>query len=129
MKLKFFTPQAVEKNVKATVHKTGKLGFTKQAATKLNLSTGLFLKIAANEEDENDTNLYAILSKTADNEGFKISKAGGYFFSNIKEVLDSIELDYKKRTYIYDITEKEIEGVSMYVLNRRSIDKKEKASN
>ena len=125
IKLKFFNPQTVDKNIKATVHKTGKLGFTIEAAKKLTLEVGMSMKIAINEGDESDTNLYGVLYTTIEDQSFKVYKAGQYFFLNLKPLLDTIKLDYKKHTYIYDISEETIQETEMFVFKRRVSNKKE----
>ena len=125
IKLKFFNPQTVDKNIKATVHKTGKLGFTIEAAKKLDLNVGMSMKIAINDGDEVDTNLYGVLYNTIEDESFKVYKAGKYYFLNLKPLLDTIKLDYKKHTYIYDIVEEKIQGIDFFVFKRRVSTKKE----
>jgi hypothetical protein len=125
IKLKFFNPQTVDRNIKATVHQTGKLGFTIEAAKKIGLEVGMSMKIAINEGDESDTSLYAVLYPTIEEQSFKIYKAGKYFFLNLKPLLDTVKMDYKQNTYIYDISEETIESIKMLVFKRRTISKKE----
>lgn len=124
MKLKFFNLQTVERNIKATVHRTGKLGFTVEAAKKMSLSVGKSFKIATNEDDDNDTNLYGVLYNTVEPNSFKLYKAGNYHFINLKPLFDSIKLNYETDTYIYDLVEEEIDGTAMIVFKRRKIEKK-----
>ncbi len=129
IKLKFFNPQTVDKNIKATVHKTGKLGFTVEAAKKLSLDVGMSMKIAINEGDEADTNLYGVLYLNIEEQSFKIYRAGKYYFLNLKPLLDTIKLDYKQNTYIYDIAEETIQGIEMLVFKRRLAKKEAQKQN
>jgi hypothetical protein len=124
MKLKFFNPDSLEKNLKATVHKTGKLGFTIDAANKLALAKEKSVGIAINEEDENDKNLYIIVYPNVNPGAFKISRAGGYYSINTKSLFDSLKIDYTKETIIYDISEEVIEGQNLFKFQRRDRNKK-----
>ena len=126
MKLKFFDPANVERNIKATAHRTGKLGFTVEAAKKLSLSIEKSMAIAINEEDENDLNLYGILYTALQPKAIKVAKAGSYYYLNTKPFFDSINLDYTKENIVYDIIEEEIEGTPMLKFKRRKIDKRNK---
>ena len=126
MKLKFFNPANVERNIKATVHKTGKLGFTVEAAKKLSLGIEKSIAIAINEEDENDLNLYGILHPTLQSQAIKVSKAGAYYYLNTKPFFDSINLDYSQGNIVYDIAEEDIEGTPMLKFKRRKLDKRNK---
>ncbi len=118
--LKFFNPANVDRNIKATTHRTGRLGFTIEAATKFKFAPKMSLKVATNEADESDTNLYAILQNNIENESFRILKAGKYYSVNLKPLFDQIKLDYVNNTYIYDITEEVIQGTKMLLFKRRA---------
>ena len=84
MKLKFINPSELDKNLKATVHKSGKLGFTIEAAKKLSLDPTKTAQIAINEDDANDKNLYIIIGDSSNANSFKVSKAGAYYYINTK---------------------------------------------
>jgi len=118
--LKFFNPANVDRNIKATTHRTGRLGFTIEAANKFKFAPRMSLKVATNEADESDTNLYAILQNDIGNESFRILKAGKYFSVNLKPLFDQIKLDYVHTTYIYDITEETIQEANLLVFKRRA---------
>lgn len=124
MKLKFIEPQSLEKNVKATVHKTGKLGFTVEAAKKLKLSNEKSMAIAINEDDPNDLNLYTIVYPTKEKGAFNVAKAGDYYYVNTKPLFDSLKVDYVNDYVAYEIMEDEIDGQNIYVFKRRMPNKK-----
>jgi len=124
MKLKFFNPNELDRNLKATAHKSGKLGFTVEAAKKLTLSPEKSAGIAVNEEDENDKNLYVIIYPDKKNGAFKISKAGDYYYINTKSLFDSLKIDYLRDWVVYDITEEVLDNQAVYSFKRREKNKK-----
>jgi hypothetical protein len=126
MKLKFFVANDIASKAKATIHQTGKLGFSNEAISYLQIKEDVYIKFAQNEEDASDLNLYAVLTNQVTEECFKISKAGKYYYVNTKGLFDSIGVNYKETKILYDITKIEIEGVSMIKLIRREIKKKKK---
>ena len=126
MKLKFISASNKAAKAKATIHKTGKLGFSIEAVSYLNLSEGLYIRFAQNEEDENDLNLYAQLTNEVSEESFKIIKAGQYFYVNTKVMFDDLGEKYVEKKIIYDIVKIDIEGEEILKLMRREIKKKKK---
>ncbi len=119
MKLKFFNPENLEKNLKATVHKTGKLGFTVESAKKMDLKPGKGAAIGINEEDETDQNLYVIIHPNRTEGSFNVSKAGSYYYINTKALFDSLKIDYVKDSVVYDISSQTINNQDLFVLKRR----------
>jgi hypothetical protein len=124
MKLKFFNPNNLDKNLKATAHKTGKLGFTVEAAKKLELTTEKSAAIAINDDDESDKSLYVIVYPDKQEGAFNISKAGEYFYINTKALFDSLRIDYTKDSIVYDISLEDIDNQKIYKFKRREKSKK-----
>jgi len=124
MKLKFFKAVASTGNIKATIHSSGKLGFSTQAIKLLGIDENSYLKIAINEENGEDENLYVIHTKLQDEEAIKVAKAGDYYYLNSKPIFDKLEIDYKRSKIIYDIVEIEYEGNKLYKFVRREKDRK-----
>ncbi len=121
MKLKFIKSQEIDKNVKCAIHKTGKLGFSSSAIEKLRLTIEKTLSIAVNEEDKEDENLYVAINEETNADGFKISKAGEYFYVNTKALFDTIGVDYRNKKIIYDIVDFDYEGQKLYKLLKREV--------
>lgn len=119
MKIKFYNPDELEKNLKVTIHKTGKMGFTMDAAKKLNLQEMKSANIGFNEEDPEDKSLYLAISKDINEGRFRISKAGSYYYINTKILFDNLKLDYSKGNITYDMTEETLEGEVIYKLKKR----------
>ncbi|MDD2256507.1 MAG: hypothetical protein PHQ26_04530 [Bacteroidales bacterium] len=105
-------------NLKCSIHKTGKFGFTGATADKLGLSRIQAVKFAI--DDESDDVMYLIPSMQGDEDAFKVNKAGNYYYVFAKVLFDSLNLDYVKNSIMFDLTElKEGEAV-IYKMKRRS---------
>lgn len=87
--------------LKATVHKTGKLGFTDATAKHLGLTNDTKVQFATDSEDEHC--FYLINKPNSGDDLFEVKGAGGYFFVNIKNLLDKRGVDYANQTVIYDM--------------------------
>ena len=125
-KLNIIKANELDKNVKCSVHKTGKLGFSIEAIKKLNINESTYIKLGINEDDKTDNNLYMVIGNEPDVEAFKISKAGKYYYANTKALFDILKIDYKSATIMYDITNFEHEGQKLYKMARRDGKKKVK---
>lgn len=123
MKLKFIKPQEIDRNIKATIHTSGKLGFSSEAAKKLDLINIKGIQIAINEEEE-DANLYIKLESQITYESFGVVKAGDYYYVNTKAFFENYGIDYKSIKIIYDIVEFDYEGEKMYKFLKREVKKK-----
>jgi len=123
MKIKFFTPKIMRGRVKCTVHSNGKLGFSQAAIKRFGINDNHYAKIGINEEDVKDTSLYMLLTRTPDEESFKINSAGNYYYLNTRNLFDELNIDYKKMKIIYDIEEIKHENQIIYKLNRRVLDR------
>ncbi len=119
MKLKFFNPNNLDKNLKATVHKTGKLGFTIDAAKRMQLSVEKTAAIGFNADDETDKSLYVIIYPDKHEGTFKISKAGKYYYINTKALFDSLRIDYARDYVAFDISEEIIDNQKLFKFKRK----------
>ena len=126
MKLLFIKAEETERNAKATVHTSGKLGFSKDAIEYLGINEGNTIQFAQNTEDVNDKNLYAKVYSSIQEGAFRINKAGEYFYVNTKNMLDTLGVDYKNTKIIYDLVKGEYEGEQIVKMLRREIKKKKK---
>ncbi len=116
MQLKIIKPKEPNAIAKITVHKTGKLGFSKGAMKILNLEQNKFSKFGYDEEE----NFFIIMCEDSDDETFNVAKAGDYYYITAKSLLEDLEIDYKSDdTTIFDIRKTEKENI--YKLNKRVI--------
>lgn len=124
MKLNFYNADRLDRNLKATAHKSGKLGFTLEAASKLDLTTQKSIGIATNGEDEGDRTLYIVVYETRQPGAFKVGVAGDYYYINTKPLFDMLKIDYVKDWVVFDIIEDTIENQKIFKLIRREKIKK-----
>ena len=123
MKLKVHNAAELDKNAKATVQSTGRLGFSEGAKKKMKIDAGKFVVIASNEEDETDENLYAWVEDSDINGGFRLNKAGDYYNVNTKPLFDQLQVDYrdKNSSVIYDIVDFHYGDQQIFKLIKRVI--------
>ncbi len=124
MGIKYLKPRLSQGSLKCTVHSSGRLGYTLSAAEYLGLQVGKYVKLGINEENVSDTSLYMVLVDNSDEESFKIYKAGKYFYLKTKDIFSDLNLDFRNKKIIYDISDIIFEGKKMYKLNRRMKDRK-----
>jgi hypothetical protein len=90
------------KSCKATVQKTGKLGFSAAATEVLGLAEGKSILVS----ELNDKDLaMVILPNSLDHRGFELIKSSNYFALKMKSFFDQRGYDYTNEnvTIIYDI--------------------------
>lgn len=114
----FEDPNKVGGSIKATIHKTGKLGFSSGAEDFMGIKEDCFFKVGFNNSDTIDDSIYMVKSED-ENNAFKISKAGMYYYINLKNVFDKRGIDYKNKSYIYDIKKENSEGTEFFILTKR----------
>ena len=124
MKIKFFNPKNLDRNLKATVHKSGKLGFTVDAANKMDLKPNKSAGVGENEEDKSDKSLYIIIYDDIQDGAFKVAKAGEYYYLNLKNLFDTLKINYKSQSVVYDISEEIVNGQQGFKLSLRENNKK-----
>lgn len=115
--IQFEDPEQNNGIIKATIHKTGKLGFSAAAQAFLGLNDKSYFKVGFSE-DPLDSNIYLVPSNEKE-KAFKAAKAGDYYYINLKNVFDKRGLPYQDETMIYHIKKQETSGVQYYILNRR----------
>jgi hypothetical protein len=124
LEIAFYDVGSLERNLKATTHKSGKLGFTIEAAKKLELEAGKGLRIGFNTKNEDDKSLYVIVFPEGVDNTFRVNKAGLYYYVNTKPLFDKLGIEYKKSTVIYDISEEKYNGGRLFKFTRREVPKK-----
>lgn len=126
MEINFWKPTTALGVVKATIHQSGKLGFSQAAIDKLNLSQNTYLMIGTNKENRKDNNIYLAISKESNELAIKVNKAGNYYYLNTKDFFNEIGVDYKSKSVIYDIVDISSSNEKMYKLVPREKDRKKK---
>ena len=110
--------------IKATVHKSGKLGFSSGASKFMRLETRKFVRIATNKSNLNDKCLYVLPIEDQTDKSFKVVKAGDYYYVFIRNILQERNLDYKTKNFVYDIEEFTQGDLKGYKLIQREIKEK-----
>lgn len=118
MKIKFFKSNELEKPHRLAVHKSGKLGFTIEAAKALKLNQETSISIGVNEEDSADSNLYMAVHSGFVDGAFRVAKAGDYYYLPIKLLLDNLKVPYSTESVVYNMTKVESGGDDLFRLTR-----------
>ena len=109
--------------LKATIHTSGKLGFTEATAKELGFGENADNFIQFAQDDDNKEILYLINGTIDDGDSFRISKAGKYYYVNSKLLFDSLGIDYVNQTVIYDMIKIKIGDKEMYKMTPRLLKK------
>lgn len=116
--IQFEDPNKNNAVIKASIHKTGKLGFSSGAQEFMKINEDTYFKVGFNNTDLEDHNIYMVPSDKVDG-AFKASKAGDYYYINLKHVFDKRGIEYKKGSNIYDIKKQTSNDVDFYILSKR----------
>ncbi|WP_343533952.1 hypothetical protein [Pedobacter sp.] len=122
--LKFIEIDTNPVKPKATVHATGRLGFNLDAISFMDLANKENFKVATTgEEGEELKNIYLIHSEE-DKSTAKVAKSGDYYYLNVGNLFDDLDIDYKNFTVIFDIKKDYYDNNEMYVLKMRRLKRK-----
>ncbi len=113
--------------LKATIHRSGRLGFTSETAKALDLNAEKFAKFA--QDDENEF-LYLIIINEGSEDAFSVRENGGYYFIATKVMFDTLGFNYENGDIIFDLIRKPsldeaLQG-QVYFMKQRPIKNKEK---
>lgn len=119
MELKFIEIDTNPLKPKATVHASGRLGFNAEAIAFMELSNKKNFRVAvAGETGESLKNIYLIEQDNASGAA-KVAKTGDYYYLNVGNLFEDLEVDYKNYSIIYDIKKQLYNDKDMYVLKMR----------
>ena len=97
-----FNAKEFTKKLKATIQATGKLGFTADIISQLQLTTDCSILIAPDSDDSQV--LYMAVLRTIDETAFAILKSGSYLYLNTKQLFDCLGIQYTKSTVMFDLS-------------------------
>jgi len=116
-----FNAQEFTQKLKATIQKTGRLGFTAETISTLQLNTYTYVRLAPDTDDK--TIFYMAIVREEIEDGFKVCKSGEYMFLQTKQLFDKIGQDYKKWNIMFDMSRyeegDEVMGGECYEMNAR----------
>lgn len=122
MGLQILSAKEYAVKLKATIHATGKLGFTEATAKELELTPESGVKFAQNEAGD----LYLINCPVRDEDAFKVLKAGAYFSVSTKTLFDSLGYDYQNYNIMLDMIKETIDDQEVYKLVKREVKREKK---
>lgn len=112
-------------HAKATVQRTGKLGFSMEAAELLGLKECKRETESGNKrivlQEIGNHDWLAVIVNGGDERGFKIQKGGDYYYLNMRQYFKALGIDYLNNRVIYDITatSEAYEGNTVYLFKFR----------
>ena len=109
--------------LKATIHASGKLGFSEATARELGLKDNSENYLQFAQDDENPDLLYLINNTMDDGDSFKVCKAGAYYYVNTKVMFDSLGIDYVSKTIIFDLIKLQDTVNEVYKMIKREIER------
>ena len=109
----------------ASIHLAGKLGFNLDASKVMKLDSSPSFIVATKTDDTKAHQIFLIETEKnieKDISPVTVSKAGAYYYLNIRNMLEELGIDYKNRISVYRIakSEEEYKGCPLYVLSRKS---------
>ena len=121
VKLKQIAAEEDRGIVKATIQKSGRLGFSLGAINELKLEDKNSISIFINEDDSTDNSLYIKVNEEKAEDAFTVKKAGIYYYLNTKTFFDKLNVNYQDKliTIIFDIIEFDNDGEKYFKLIRR----------
>jgi hypothetical protein len=99
----FFDARQYASNLRCTIQRTGKMGFSEFTQVKLQLKEGMSIKIGIDGSREDYKHLLLKLMNTVDETAFRVNKAGNYYYINPKPLLDELGIEYKSRNVLYEM--------------------------
>ena len=122
-----YDAKELTQKLKATVQRTGKLGFTSETLAALNIQQGTHVRIAEDTESKRVLWL-GVLQEPADN-AFPVNKAGDYYYVNTTKLFEKIGLDFRKKNCMFDMSRfadyDEAIGGECYRMQLRVTDRKQ----
>ena len=100
MAIKILSAKNFSIELKAAIQASGRLGFTAETASVLDLESGKFAKFAQDKENQF---LYLIIVNKGNKDAFPVRKSSGYFYVPTKVMFDSLGLDYQNGTIMFDL--------------------------
>jgi hypothetical protein len=107
--LEFFEPEEKYGSTKATIHQSGKMGFSSGAAKLIDFENNSLFKIGRRRADNKPgfEILYLVPVAEKDDMTFQALRAGAYWYLKTKRLLSQLGIDYRNatETISYDVEE------------------------
>lgn len=127
MSIKILSAKQFATKLKATIQASGRLGFTAETATALDLESGKFARFA---KDEDNGALYLIINSERSDDAFDIKVSSNYYYVPTKVMFDTLGYDYENGNIMFDLVRQPslddgLQG-QVYFMKQRPIKNKEK---
>ena len=99
---KRFNAKEFTVRLKATIQSSGKLGFTNDTMSMLNLTPECSIYLAP--DDSNKKIMYMGVLRERKEDAFPLLSSGKYLYLNTRQLFDALKLDYATNYYIFDIS-------------------------
>ena len=106
-----FNAKEFTTKLKATIQSTGKLGFTAETISQLQLNTDCCILIAPDSDSKEI--YYLAVRRSQDENAFPVLKSGIYYYLNTKLLFDKLQINYAKDTVMFDLSRFEEGDASM----------------
>lgn len=112
--------------LKATIQRTGRLGFSDATAKALDLANVKAVQFAGDNEDPEV--MYLINNTSEEDEkSFRVYKSGQYYHVNTRALFSELGVDYENFSVIFDLTrDKTFEDMEVYRMKKRILPRKNK---
>lgn len=121
--------KVLSRKLRATVHKSLKLGFTTDTADALKIKEGMGVLLYTETEIPMENRIYLRLVSVKTDEAFRINKAGSYYYAATKPFFEKLGrdlgIDFATTSISYEMEEVEIDGELYYLLTPRGKEQEE----
>ncbi len=94
---------------KASIHKSGRLGFSANAIVKLGLSVGRGVNVY-----ESDKTIYLQIVDLPDADAFQLKLGGEYYFATTEGLFELLGLPFRTEELRYMLRRTNIDGLALY---------------
>lgn len=127
MTITILSAKKFAKKLKATVHRSGKLGFGEETAHTLGLEQGKFARFA---QDDETGNLFLIIDDCGSEDAFSFKEVSGFYNLATRQLFDALGIDYENNSVMFDLVRQptldaDLAG-QVYYMKMRTNKRKEK---
>ncbi len=100
MAITILSAKKYTRKLKATVHRSGKLGFGDETAHGLGLKQGKFARFA---QDDETGSLYLIIDESNSEDAFSFREVSGFYNLATRQLFDALGIDYENNSVMFDL--------------------------
>ncbi len=124
MAISFFSARDFGRVLKVTIQKTGRLGFSNETATAMELDCNTYILLG--KDDDLKADLIMVKRKTPHEDAFQVKKSGEYYYLDTTALFDMLRYNYKTGSNIFfDVTrdntlDDQVDGEAYLLTQRKS---------